>query len=142
MKNAYYDIINRHNNGEWIPEEGVTYNDGTHEIKYEFLAFKSGTYQTLIGYKKTIKEIPSTPKNPGMEVNKKSLTPNVKAGEQTQFLITVKNTGDIDLNNVFVKENMPADLEYADYTNKNNWRKDGDVFYYNNVLKWANQLIS
>ena len=135
LKNAYYDIINRHNNGEWIPEEGVTYNDGTHEIKYEFLAFKSGTYQTLIGYKKTIKEIPSTPKNPGMEVNKKSLTPNVKAGEQTQFLITVRNTGDIDLNNVFVKENMPADLEYADYTNKDNWRKDGDIFYYNNVLK-------
>ncbi len=135
MKNAYYDIINRHNNGEWILEEGVTYNNGAHEIKYEFLAFKSGTYQTLIGYKKTIKEIPSTPKNPGMEVNKKSLTPNVKAGEQTQFLITVKNTGDIDLNNVFVKENMPADLKYADYTNKDNWRKDGDIFYYNNVLK-------
>ena len=136
LNNAYFDIINRHNNGEWIPEEGVTYNNGTHEITYEFFAFKSGgTYQTLIGYKKTIKEIPPAPKNPGMEVNKKSLTPNVKAGEQTQFLITVTNTGDIDLGNVFVKENMPADLEYADYTNKDNWRKDGDIFYYNNVLK-------
>ena len=129
LKNAYYDIINRHNNGEWINEEGATYNNGTHEIKYEFLAFKStSTYQTLVGYKKTIKEIPQIPKVPGMDVTKKSLTPNVKSGEQTKFLITVRNTGELDLSNVFVKENMPADLEYADYTNKNLWRKDGDFF--------------
>ncbi|WP_407423250.1 hypothetical protein, partial [Methanobrevibacter sp.] len=136
LKNAYYDIINRHNNGEWINEEKMTYNDGTYETTYEFLAFNSqSTYQKLFGYKKTVKEIPQIPKVPGMDVTKKSLTPNVKAGEQTKFQITVRNTGEVDLNNVFVKENMPADLEYADYTNKNLWKKSGDFFYYNNVLK-------
>ena len=136
LKNAYYDIINRHNNGEWINEEKMTYNDGTYETTYEFLAFNSlSTYQKLFGYKKTVKEIPQIPKVPGMDVNKISLTPNVKAGEQTKFQITVRNTGDVDLNNVFVKENMPADLEYADYTNNNLWTKSGDFFYYNNVLK-------
>ena len=142
LKNAYYDIIDKHNHaaeGYWINEDTHTINNGTHEITYEFLAFKSrSTYQSLFGYKKTIKEIPQTPeipKHPGMIVDKKSLTPNVKAGEQTKFLITVWNTGELDLGNVFVKENMPADLEYADYTNKNLWRKEGDIFYYNNVLK-------
>ena len=136
LRDAYNDIINRHNRGEWIDEDRVTYNNGTHEITYEFSAFKSGgSYQTLIGYKKIIKEIPPTPKNPGMAVNKKSLTPNVMAGQQTQFLITVWNTGDIDLGNVFVKESVPAGLEYADYSNKDLWRKDGDTFYYNNILK-------
>ena len=77
----------------------------------------------------------TTVKKPGIDVNKKSLTPRVKSGEQTKFLITVWNTGELDLGNVFVKETMPADLEYADYTNKNLWRKDGDIFYYNNILK-------
>ena len=77
----------------------------------------------------------TTVKKPGIDVNKKSLTPRVKSGEQTKFLITVWNTGELDLGNVFVKETMPADLEYADYTNKNLWRKEGDIFYYYNVLK-------
>ncbi|MBP3607055.1 MAG: DUF11 domain-containing protein [Treponema sp.] len=58
----------------------------------------------------------TTVKKPGIDVNKKSLTPRVKSGEQTKFLITVWNTGELDLGNVFVKETMPADLEYADYT--------------------------
>ena len=137
LKNAYYDIINRHNNGEWIPEEGITYKlDDTHEVKYEFLAFKSSsTYQTLFGFKKIIKEIPPTPKNPGMEVDKKSLTPNVKVGEQTLFLITVRNTGDVNLNNVFVEEQIPDGLTFSDYNDKTKWRRNGNTFYYNDVLR-------
>lgn len=56
LKNAYFDVINRHNNGEWIDENGITIKyDDTHDVKYEFLALKStSTYQTLFAYKKII----------------------------------------------------------------------------------------
>ena len=142
---AYWDVINKHNqaaNGYWIDENSYTYNNGTHDITYEFMAFKpkDSSYQMLFGYKVTIKERPytpeepETPKNPGMIVDKKSLTPNVKVGEQTKFLITVTNTGDVALGNVFVEEQIPNGLTYADYEDKSSWRKDGNTFYYNNVL--------
>ena len=246
LKNAYYDIINRHNNGEWIPEEGITYTYDDYQVTYEFLAFRSSsTYQTLIGYKKTITENPisyeiqkvtktpevmlndqvqfellykntgkrsidnvyivedkwddglvydsfidenniwthsinnqgkhvwtlkgnlagystqslyvvfnttkvgtftnyitsgdKTAKNdtkvlkPGMDVNKVSLTPEVYVGEQTLFLISVWNTGDVALNNVYVEESFPDGLIYDSFTG-NNWRKEGNVFYYDGVL--------
>ena len=141
LRDAYYDIIDKHNQaaeGYWINENTHTINNGNQEITYEFMVFRStSTYQTLFGYKKTIKEIPQTPeipKHPGMIVDKKSLTPNVKVGEQTKFLITVTNTGDVDLGNVFVEEQIPDGLTYADYDDKSLWRKDGNTFYYNNVL--------
>ena len=139
LKNAYDDVINKHNSGQyWINEDSHTFNNGTHEITYDFLYLKSpSTFQSLFAYKITIKEIPQTPeipKNPGMIVDKKSLTPTVKVGEQTKFLITVTNTGDVDLSNVFVEEQIPNGLTYADYEDKSSWRKDGNTFYYNNVL--------
>ncbi len=139
LKDAYDDVINKHNSGQyWINEDSHTFNNGTHEITYDFLYLKStSTYQSLFAYKKTIKEIPQTPeipKHPGMIVDKKSLTPTVKVGEQTKFLITVTNTGDVDLSNVFVEEQIPNGLTYADYEDKSSWRKDGNTFYYNNVL--------
>ena len=226
LKNAYYDIINRHENGEWIPEEGITYTYDDYQVTYEFLAFRSSsTYQTLIGYKKTITENPisyeiqkvtKTPEvmlndqvqfellykntgkrsidnvyivedkwddglvydsfidenniwthsinnqgkhvwtlkgnlagystqslyvvfnttkvlRPDLEVTKISLTPEVYVGEQTLFLITVINTGEVDLNNVFVVESFPDGLIYDSFTG-NNWRKEGNVFYYDGVL--------
>ena len=139
LKNAYDDIIEKHNSGNfWINEDSHTFNNGTHEITYDFLYLKSpSTYQSLFAYKITIKEIPQTPeipKHPGMIVDKKSLTPTVKVGEQTKFLITVTNTGDVDLSNVFVEEQIPDGLTYADYEDKSSWRKDGNTFYYNNIL--------
>ena len=72
-------------------------------------------------------------KKPGMIVDKKSLTPVVKVGEQTLFLITVKNTGELDLGNVFVEEQIPDGLTFAGFVG-DKWSKVGNVFYYNGIL--------
>ena len=76
----------------------------------------------------------TTVKKPGMEVTKKSLTPNVLVGDQTLFLITVSNTGEVALDNVFVREDLDNGLIYDSYYEESEWIKDGNIFYYNGVL--------
>ncbi len=131
---------------EWTKVDNIFYYNGVldvGEVRNFTIAFNThvnGTFVNCViaGSNETENKTTNnttTVKKPGMDVSKKSLTPRVKSGEQTLFLISVWNTGELDLGNVFVKEIMPADLEYADYTDKNLWRKDGDIFYYNNVLK-------
>lgn len=57
--------------------------------------------------------------NPNMTVEKKTLTPQVELGNQTIFEIIVRNTGDIDLDNVFVYESeYGSGLVYVDFSSK------------------------
>lgn len=58
-------------------------------------------------------------KNPNMTVEKRTLTPQVDLGNQTMFEIIVRNTGDVDLDNVFVCESeYGSGLVYASYVSK------------------------
>ncbi len=54
---------------------------------------------------------------PDMSVVKEALNKTVYLGEQTEFLITVNNTGDCSLGNVTVVEKVPAGLTFDDYAN-------------------------
>ena len=56
---------------------------------------------------------------PNLSVVKIVNTPNVYLGNQTIFTIIVKNTGDCDLNGVWVVENVPDGLVYAGFTGDN-----------------------
>ena len=66
--------------------------------------------------------------NPNMTVQKKSLTPQVNVGDEAVFEIVVTNTGDIDLENVFVCESeYGSGLVYLDYVSKvGTWRHSVD----------------
>ncbi|WP_292885447.1 pectate lyase-like adhesive domain-containing protein [Methanobrevibacter sp. UBA212] len=62
--------------------------------------------------------------NPNMTVKKKTITPQVNISDLAIFEIVVTNTGDVDLNNVFVCESeFDSELVYVDFTSKvGTWR--------------------
>lgn len=72
--------------------------------------------------------------SPNMTVSKVTLTPVVICGNQTTFQIIVKNTGDMNLTDVFVLEKSYDGLTYDSFEGTG-WRRDGDRFIYENILK-------
>ena len=62
--------------------------------------------------------------NPNMTVKKKTITPQVNISDLAIFEIVVTNTGDVNLNNVFVCESeFDSELVYVDFTSKvGTWR--------------------
>lgn len=57
--------------------------------------------------------------NPNLTVQKKTVTPQVNVGDDVIFEIVVTNTGEIDLENVFVCEDeFDSGLVYLDYVSK------------------------
>ena len=54
MYNAYTDIINRHGGGEIIPDHYAFRYNATHDVTYDFAAFRSTSYydsfQMLLGF--------------------------------------------------------------------------------------------
>lgn len=72
--------------------------------------------------------------NPNLTVEKITITPIVKPGSLTTFKIIVTNTGDVDLNDVFVVESSYFGLEYDSFEGVN-WMKTGNKFNYLPTLK-------
>ncbi|WP_458457036.1 hypothetical protein [Methanobrevibacter sp.] len=67
--------------------------------------------------------------NPNMTVEKIALNTTVYLNNQTVFTIVVTNTGDCDLGDVFVVEDIPVGLTYDSYENVvGEWIKSGDRF--------------
>lgn len=60
----------------------------------------------------------------------------VNLGDLTTFIITVINTGEVDLTDVFVKDNVPDGLSYVSYKNGNrDWKYYGGKFFLDGPLK-------
>ena len=66
--------------------------------------------------------------NPNMTVEKKTITPQVNVGDDAIFEIVVTNTGDVNLENVFVCESeYDSGLVYLDYVSKvGTWKHSTD----------------
>ena len=71
---------------------------------------------------------------PNMVIEKISLNKTICIGNQTVFTIIVKNTGDCDLNDIFVVEKVPEGLVYNSFKGKN-WYYNNGKFTYNTTLK-------
>ena len=54
-------------------------------------------------------------------------------GNQTSFVINITNTGDIELNGLFIDEIIPEGLVYDSFIGSN-WTVNGTKFYYNGSL--------
>ena len=78
---------------------------------------------------------------PNLDVYKITLTPVVKIGEKAVFKIVVTNTGEVDLENVFVIEDFDKKLTYLNYECENaSWNhsinnENKHQFTLNNLLK-------
>lgn len=76
----------------------------------------------------------SSPK-PSLDVMKITLNKTVYTGEQTQFMIVVTNTGNCDLGNVEVTDDVPEGLSYASFVDDTGkWSNDGLTWYYDGTL--------
>ncbi|WP_405298613.1 hypothetical protein, partial [Methanobrevibacter sp.] len=107
--------------------EGLLYNNATSGLGVDNISTSGDGFTAYI-------------KN--MTVEKKTLTPQVNVGDQAEFLIVVTNTGDLDLDNVFVCESeYSSGLEYVDFiSNGGTWKhsvnEDGKhVFTLSEVLE-------
>ena len=117
LYSAYFDIFNRNKNGEKIPDHYTFRYNSTHNVTYDFVAFQSSSnYQNLLGYKKFYTPLPTS-----YEIQKVTLTPKVLLNEKVIFELIYKNTGGIDLDNVFiVEENWDDGLEYDSFIDYGN----------------------
>ena len=75
--------------------------------------------------------------NSSLIVEKITLTPKVPVGNQTQFMIVVTNTGDSDLDGVYVKETSYEGLVYDSFIDPSGkWSYDGNnCWNYEGILE-------
>ena len=94
----------------------------------------------VVAYSDKTNEITASNKtgvfNASLDVQKIALNESVRPGEKTQFLIVVNNTGDIQLENVFVEEMSFDGLEYDSFLDESGkWIFDGNNrWHYNDTL--------
>ena len=77
---------------------------------------------------------------PGIDVTKVVDKTVVNVGETVVFTITVRNTGDCTLGDVFVIDELPDGLEFISF-NGNGWTKNGNRYAYSGSLA-AGESIS
>ena len=70
---------------------------------------------------------------PELEVSCEADKDSVKEGEEVTFTVTVTNTGECDLGDIYVNEYVPDGLTYTGF-NGDNWTKDGNKFIYSGKL--------
>lgn len=116
------EIIRQYNEGMRIPTHGaVKINDTTSRF-YDFRVYDNmdARFQDEMVYRMI--EI-----HPDATIEKVSQEDIVFVGDKVQFVINVTNTGDCDLTEFFIRENMPEGLTYEDYSNgTGNWNLTDD----------------
>ncbi|WP_407414287.1 hypothetical protein, partial [Methanobrevibacter sp.] len=125
------DAIRRYDAGERIPNTNAVKQVNGGYIIYNFYTLITGSSnQNLFAFNITrVNNI-----NPDLEVRKITLNKTVNVGEKTSFTIVVKNTGNVGLTNVFVKELSYEGLIYNSFSG-DNWVNAGNVFKYLNPLE-------
>ena len=116
---------------------------GEYSIFYiVFNATKAGTLEnTLVSdnlTSKTTVEVnnPVVPVNPGLIIEAEIITDPVTG--QPVLKVTVINTGDVDLDNVFVRPKLPEGLRYGDYYSYDSvWNFNNGAFDLEGILKVA-----
>uniref|UniRef100_UPI0025E9E8A0 right-handed parallel beta-helix repeat-containing protein n=1 Tax=uncultured Methanobrevibacter sp. TaxID=253161 RepID=UPI0025E9E8A0 len=125
------DAIRRYDAGERVPNTNAVKQVNGEYLVYNFYTVLTvASSQNLFSFNITkVNNI-----NPDLEVRKITLNKTVNVGEKTSFDIIVKNTGDVGLTNVSVKELSYEGLIYNSFTG-DNWVNTGNVFKYLNSLE-------
>jgi len=69
-----------------------------------------------------------------ISVDKYTVNDTVYVGEKTAFDIIVSNTGNVDLDNIILTEDYPAEIILDSYIGKG-WTRNGKIFTYNGILE-------
>ena len=88
---------------------------------------------TAKAYSSNVTNVINPTPNPSISVSKKIDTSSVVIGGKVKFTITVKNTGDCTVGDVFVIDALPAGLEFISFQG-NGWSKDGNKYTYSGSL--------
>ena len=126
-----------YNNMKWILNNPLKAGESV-SIIITFKALKNGTLinNATSGFDNiTLSNSTNTTliKDPHIKVIKLTNNPIVIVGNLVSFTIKVINTGDCNLNNVFVEESSYDGLIYDSFIG-NNWTKSGNKFIYNKIL--------
>ena len=139
---AYSSAVDWNKSGDKFTYNGKLASNETATLEIIFKAIKVGEItNTVIATANMadnvtdscLVEVIKTPENPGMIVIKSADKTSVKIGELIRFTITVKNTGDCNLGDIFVIEKPSGGLLYITFSG-NGWSKVGDKFIYDGVL--------
>lgn len=122
-------VVNDYENGVCIPDKAFkNYSNGTVRT-YDFAAYETVSYlQNLFAFKVTDVDIKNFEIVFNMSVSKEALNKTVEVGDLVEFVINVKNTGNINLNDVFVTEDKYSGLEYVSYKDSTGkWSYSGSL---------------
>lgn len=75
----------------------------------------------------------------GMEVFELTNNPSVKLGDIASFTIIIRNTGDYDLEGIYLIDDYDDGLEFSSFIGKN-WYRNGNRFVYDGILK-SNETV-
>ncbi len=122
------NVVNDYDNGVRIPDNVFKQLDDGTVRNYDFAAYETDAkYQNLFAFKISEEKIQKSEAIFNMTVSKEALNKTVMIGNLTEFLITVNNTGNINLKDVFVTEDKFDGLEYVSYKDSTNkWSFDGN----------------
>ena len=79
---------------------------------------------------------------PKLDVQKITITPTVLVGEQVSFEIVVRNTGDVALNDVFVRELSYDGLTYTSFDDNGLWTYNGQNLWKLNKVLNLNEVVT
>jgi len=137
----------------WTTTDNVTFKyqktlnvDGKATLNITFDAIEAGNWTNIVTASSNVTgnrtaENNTTVYRPDLKVEKIALNKTVYLGNQTVFTIVVTNTGDCDLGNVSVVENIPVGLKYSSFVGDGWSTVDNVTFVYSGVLK-ANESAS
>ena len=137
----------------WTTTDNVTFKyqktlnvDGKATLNITFDAIEAGNWTNVVTATSNVTENRTAENNTtvyrsDLKVVKVALNKLVYLGNQTVFTIVVTNTGDCDLGNVSVVENIPVGLKYSSFVGVGWSTVDNVTFVYSGVLK-ANESAS
>lgn len=124
-------VLEDYDNGVRVRDYDIKlFDENTVEV-YDFVGYLTDDYyQNLFGFKITKETI-----NPNIKIYKQALNKTIFLDEEAEFVITVKNTGNVPLSDIFVKEDNPQALEYVTFKDSTGkWSHNGDTWTYDGVL--------
>lgn len=126
-----------YNAGSWT-HNGAIGPYGSSDLYLRFNTTQSGNFTNVVngtnGVTNNTTNTTFEVLKPDLSVTKVVNTTFTVIGRNVEFTITVINTGDCDLGDVFVVEEYPEGLSYVSYSGSK-WTKTDNKFTYNGILK-------
>ncbi|MGN0177654.1 MAG: hypothetical protein ACI389_07475 [Methanobrevibacter sp.] len=138
--NVSEDVINKiiglYDSGFRVPSHNATYIlENKTQATINFYVGAAAAVQNLFMFK-----IDYLGNDYNYTVDKITNDWNVTIGDEVEFIITIKNTGDTILNNIRVNENYPDNLIFKSFEGEH-WIRENNTFIYQQQLRINKTII-